>query len=524
MDNLSDKNLRITAIFLLSGIVLIILGVYLYKKHRDIEKYKESEAKRLKYLLEKKGWLNEKNFVRAANALGETQPPIPTQQCPENICPGLGKGFYLSKKNLKNPSELLDGTDIFIKVNSETCQRYRKGGRIIKDVVNTENTDDLISSVCSENNITGSLPIKVISVKPTLNTSTKYDIVKHKNIKTSRLILSNESSVVTFQNTNTCRRSNVNEEFLSDFKKLPVQINNPEKNIEWQSFNSFLNKWGSHVMTQIMFGSRFEHWESCINSNEDIQKSLAIKACLAIDGPAAEITLITANACSKYNSEEIKQAMKIETNQNTVIVGGTSKTRKDLIEKRDEVNLRNFLDSSDESNQAIGYQFTPIWEIYQQVSLNSGCIASLEGGDKSSEECKDLQRCLNLEAAYAYQAVKCGELKTTNGEVYQKFEKNDDILDINTYKCKASKEGCSHGSTDCHMGLGGCKAYGPSAFQKGDEYSEGKYRTDVRGLPSGGSHDGINNSCYFNGAHCSCDKLWSGGLSERLLWDQADRS
>ena len=186
--------------------------------------------------------------------------------------------------------------------------------------------------------------------------------------------------------------------------------------------------------------------------------------------------------------------------------------------------FKNFIASSKNSDQSIGYNFTPIWEIYQQVSTSESCISDMDAGNPLSEECKDLQRCLNLEAAYAYQTVNCDLLKTTNDKIYQSFKKVTDIPNINTYQCIVSKEGCSDTKLDCHLKGMGCKAYGPSAFEKGDDYFAGLYKTKVRGLPEGNSYDGINNSCKFSGTQCKCDTLWSGGLSERIIWDQGDRN
>ena len=503
-------------------LVLVSIGLIIYLT-RHSQNYQTKDATKLSKFFEKKGWLKNPQ-LRSESLLsvknlkgGEFK-----DQCPEGECPGLGKGFYLSKINLTNPGELLSGSDIFLKVTQENdCVKTRKGGKILKTIVTTDNTEELISAVSSENNIKGSLPLKVISVKPTLSYNTKYDINKHDNIKTSRFIIMDEVDIVNLQNNNTCRRSNTNPEFISDFRRLPIKISKPEINSEWQPFYKFLNKWGSHVMTQITFGSRLEHWESCLDSGNISNKELEAKACLEISGPISEIT---ADICSNYTKDEKEKALKLETNKITIIIGGTREIREKIaLSGITDENVKDFLNSSSESDEAIGYNFTPIWEIYQQVSTVENCLTDVDDGNPLSDECKDLQRCLNLEAAYAYQTVDCELLKTPNGVIYQSFQAVRDIPAINTYKCVASKEGCTHTETDCHMTKGGCKAFGPSAFEKGNNYFGNLYKTKIRGLPKESSFDGINNSCKFSGIQCKCDKMWSGGLDERILWDQGDR-
>ena len=507
-------------------LALVSIGLIIYLT-RYSQNYQREDANKLHRFLEKKGWIESQKLQAITKTPGRKLPTIPPvnplkNQCPGGECPGLGKGFYLSKLNLSNPSELLSGTDVFLNVTSKNkCQKFKKGSKILKTIVTTNNTEELISVISNENNIKGTLPLKIISVKATLLFNTKYDINKHNNIKTSRFIIMDETDIVTFENNDTCRRSNTNSEFISDFKRLPVKITKPEINSEWQPFYRFLNKWGSHIMTQIIFGSKIERWESCLDAGNISKNELEAKACLEFSGPTSDIT---ADMCSKYTKDEKEKSKSIETNRNTIILGGTRKTRESFILKgiTDE-NIKAFLDSSDKSDQAIGHNFTPIWEIYQQVSTTDGCLSDVDKGNPLSEECKDLQRCLNLEAAYAYQTVDCELLKTPNDIIYQSFQAVRDIPSVNTYKCVAAKEGCTDTSSDCHLSKSGCKAYGPSAFVKGDNYFGNLYKTKIKGSKEGSTWDGINNSCNFSGAQCKCDKMWSGGLPERILWDQGDR-
>lgn len=505
--------------------ILIIIGVILLTKHS--QNYQSSDATNLHDFLQKKGWIDNRKLQAVTRIPGRKLPTLPPEnplkkQCPSGECPGIGKGFYLSKLNLTEPNDFLTGSDVFLKVNIKNeCLKNKKGSKLIKTIVTTDNTEELISVISSENNIKGSLPLKIISVTPTLIYNTKYDINKHNNIKTSRFVISDEVDVVSFQNNEVCRRNNINPEFLTDFKRLPVKIAKPEINSEWQPFYRFLNKWGSHVMTQTTFGSRLEHWESCLDSGKISKRELEAKVCLDIGSSISEIT---AGICTNYTKDEKEKANLLETNKNTNILGGTREIRNKIaMSGITDENVKEFLEASDKSDQAIGYNFTPIWEIYQQVTLVENCLTDVDTGNPLSEECKDLQRCLNLEAAYAYQTVDCELLKSPNGEIYQSFQAVRDIPSINTYKCVAAKEGCTHTESDCHMSKGGCKAYGPSAFEKGDNYFGDLYKTKIRGISDGGSWDGINNSCKFSGAQCKCDKMWSGGLPERILWDQGDR-
>lgn len=310
---------------------------------------------------------------------------------------------------------------------------------------------------------------------------------------------------------------------MSDFKRLPTEIDKPELSISWQPFYFFLNKWGSHLMSQITFGSKLETWESILDDSSGKSKSLEAKICLGIDGPVPSLVGIGAELCSQFSKEKREAARDITSNSNTVIVGGNERTRNNLISDGiNNITLKQFLDSSSESDQAISYSFTPIWEIILQVYQYNSCVRNITTGKYDSPDCLDLQRCLNLEAAYGFLSVKCNKLTSTNGEVYQEFRETGEAGGLNAYGCWNKKEGCTHTSTDCHFSGTGCKAYGPSAFDKGKEIGN-NFRTNIRGSAEGKIRDGINNSCYFSLKGCRCDKNWTGELRDRNIWDQGDR-
>ena len=108
-------------------------------------------------------------------------PRAPEFQCPQGVCPGLGKGFDLTKINLSNPSELLNGSDLFLKVNfSNNCQKYRPGGKTEKDIITTNDAQELITSLAISNSLSGSIPVQFLSLKPTIVFNTKSDITKYR--------------------------------------------------------------------------------------------------------------------------------------------------------------------------------------------------------------------------------------------------------------------------------------------------------------------------------------------------------
>jgi len=536
----SSKKIKNNNIYFIIIIgILVVLGILLYFLFKR-EKYEFSnpKAQQTYDFLAKKNWIKQSDLHRVM--LSETPNPTsiplvpkppppkpvlpraPEYQCPGGVCPGLGKGFDLTKVNLSNPSELLNGTDLFLKVNfSNNCQKYRPGGKTEKDIITTNSAQELITSIAINNSLTGSIPVQFLSLKPTIVFNTKSDLSKYQNIKSSHIVYSKESGVISFENNDKCRTLNINPKFMTDFKKLPVEVANYQLSTSWEPFRAFFNRWGTHVMTQITFGSKIDLWNTENKENSESSSQLEAKLCAQLDGPIPDATSPLASVCSKFDRAKREEALKTSTKETNIYIGGTEKTRDAFIESGNtRQNITDFIKSSSESNQAISYGFTPIWEVFQQIE-NTGCIETINKGEDKSIHCENLQRCLNLEAAYGFEASLCEKKVTSDGIVYQEFIKEDSGA-LKSYKCFNKKEGCNKNS-DCHFKLGtGCRSYGPSALDKGEPVGN-DFRTGIRGIGSGTAKEGINHSCYYNAfpAECRCDDKWVGGLNDRYIWDQA---
>ena len=467
-----------------------------------------------------KGPFETKGPLETKDPLGSSAPWDPEVGCPGGLCPGLGEGFDLRHTNaLNDPKLFLSGRKIFAEINLNKCAGHSAGGLNSRSLQTASSTNDLVRKVASDMSITGSFPIKTATVTPSITANTGYDATSHSDIKSSFLDLVVESGNVYFYNNDECRGlANVSAAFLADFRSLPVEVADSTSPSSWSPFGFFFEKWGTHVIGQITYGSRLQQWESTLGTSDSIDRTLQIKACVGIEGTGKSYT---AQACASFSDEEKRTAAQTKTNSNTVIIGGSEETRRMLQSgsySADDVNA--FLESSNSSNQGVKVQFIPIWVVLgSYLSLACGTTGA------SSEPCADLQRALNLEAAFAFSATDCRLMRATNGVTYQAFVKNKDSSGLTTYACWNKKLGCSN-SDDCHYssGAAGCKSYGSSAIQQGQSFgdpADGLFRSAVRGGASGSIWDGINNSCTYHAFKgCECDAGWSGGLPDRFLWQQ----
>jgi hypothetical protein len=388
--------------------------------------------------------------------------------------------------------------------------------------VNTSDTRDLVSNISTNLNISGSFAVQAATVAPSITASTGYNSTQHSDIKTSYLDLLVESGNVYFMDNSKCRGLvNIDPDFLKAFSQLPVDVSSPGIPASWAPFESFFDRWGTHVITQLTYGSRFQQWESTTGSSSDVDKTLAIKACANVEGTGKSFA---ANGCAGYTSEQKKTALSSKSNSNTVVIGGNDDSRFALQQSITEDNINAFLRASAESNQGVGVQFAPVWVVLGEF-LKGDCASDYAADPKTlSDSCKNVQRCLNLEAAFAFRATECQTLGS-GGHTYQEFRRGQSIGGLVTYNCFSKKTGCNS-KDNCHYdaGAAGCKAYGPDVFDQGAVFgdpSASQYRTAVHGSKTGGIRDGVNMSCSYKAFKgCQCNAGWAGGLPDRYLWQQ----
>lgn len=445
-----------------------------------------------------------------------------TPACPDDLCPGLGNAFYLPGLNALSINT--GGTVFFTKRKIKECAEYHPVTTKTSRTLSAEDSmNSFVKTVSTNIQLNGSFSSNQLSVQSTAQAMTGKESSYTGRFHSTTLDVSQVFSTVDFKQTSQCfGAANIHPDFLKAFEALPLidptKVADPAS---WDAYVQFLKGGGSgrsHIMIQQQIGSRFQQWESSTSQESNIASLLKAKACAEVEGVKGE-TGWSVSGCSAYSEEERRKALRTTSHNQTVIQGGTEKARNDLTRKIDQQTLGRFIDSGAQGNQAIRFIFTPIWSlldgVYSPACANAGV---------GSPACNNLQRVRNLQAAYeGWLAIQCPRL-SSGGVVYQQMRiAGTDTLGINIYECRAKKTGCVTNG-DCRMAPDStCFCYGPTCLDTGEKIAGTPYhRTRVRGSKSGGTREGVNNSCYYKFlAHCNCDKSWLGGLEDRALYLQS---
>jgi MAC/Perforin domain len=515
----------ITIIAILS--ILVVIGIYMSKKENFAEDNVQKAIKLSNYLGKRGVYLNQEPKLLKSSMLKHD---LVKKQCPGGICPGLGQGFDLRKINIIDPKDLQSGTKIFKNLNILNNPECFQSGPYQSDKYSefiAKSTNELISSLATANNISGSAPIQKASLTVTADTVSKSESRKVENIQTCMKSIVDGYASLNFLQGPNCRRKNLEPDFEKSIKELSkVKITDPYKSESWAEYKSFLNRWGTHVLTSVYFGSKIEIFESLESSNLETEKLLTIKACAKIH---EDLSKVKAGTCGNFQKNDIEKANKTITKNYYNVLGGNDDIRRKIsvIYKDggvpDSALIEKFLKSSNESTQPITYNFQPIWNVLLSLSSDMCIDDTLEGLGTKSDSCNLIQMSINLEAAFAFDTIDCQLQTTSEGKVYQEFRASNSGTDFTEYECFAAKTGCTSSSKDCHFNTGGigCIAYGQGALNVGPEYklNPGNFRTIIQGNKgSTDPYEGINNSCHHGSWGCTCNYDWAGGLPDRQLW------
>lgn len=530
----------------------------------EIEKFLSSRGLQNKNTLLKSSALN-----TAGTSLSSSFPSrLTTLQCPNGVCPVLGKGFDLRSLNINAPSSFPPGKEVFTTdkiniVNNSKCFNYVPIDSLSTSESSVHNVQELVNKFA--NQTTGSLgfPVDFASFKTTADATVNQSITASTDLQAASLTIKNEDGSIEFMEYGNCRTESLNPLLISDFFSLPLTIIDPSNVTSWSTYNSFFSRWGSHVATKVIFGSKIELWNSIISKDTNITKYLGIKNCLDVNvnlpvalpakavfyaastdstesapcdcsNPTAVTTTTTTkpptlnlSSCNNYTQDEINTSRNLDSKSTSFIIGGSAANRNQIFDKKvgsiPREDIIAFLESSPDSNQGIGFVFEPLWKIIPSIFM-AKCYT---GFPKFCEDSNYgiIQRLVNMEAAFIFNTIGCSKLVTNNGVEYQKFM-GVKSGPVTRYKCWAAGEGCKNSDSDCHYSWGraGCVTYGNSALEKGEKFPMSspdniQYRTKVRETAdTAGLNVGINKVCV-GPVPCKCKGVT--GLADRYIWEQA---
>ena len=237
------------------------------------------------------------------------------------------------------------------------------------------------------------------------------------------------------------------ETFLSDLEDLPVNIQNPWEPNSWREYRNFLKEYGSHAITSVKRGSRFQQMTFAESSKAYTERDFQVKACVSVAGPS-QVGKVGVSACSNVSQSEISKASRMSTSEKRFVKGGKRETNSKLANGATSVELLGqLMNEADEFPASVQHTFMAIWTILQS-RFKQGSPNNI--------------RATNLEFYYlGFLNYGCPYI-SSSGLAIQKFDHTSGSSEkYPEFECTLAKEGC-HNDDDCHYRPVWCSCRGPT--------------------------------------------------------------
>ena len=359
-------------------------------------------------------------------------------QATDSESEGLGKVVYLPKINLladfhekENriyeplPSECF--TKKPLKSSSSKFDYYKS-------------TKELYKSLATESSLSASLT-STFTLSATVSVATKSKSSLKTEVSGISLIKEalTEKIYVDKECLVNAKKSTLDGGFLDYLENLPLKIEKPWFHNSWRAYRTFLDKYGSHVITSMRRGSRFQQMVFAESSQSYSERDFQVKACVSAAGPTS-VGKLGVSACSKIGSNEISKASKMSVSETRFVRGGLRATNSELANGETSAELIiKLMNEADEAPSPVQHTLMPISRILQS---------------RFKPGSNNYIRATNLEYYYnGYLSYGC-TYKTLNGVELQKFDYTKGSKEeYPEFECSIPKEGC-HSDNDCYYMVG----------------------------------------------------------------------
>lgn len=516
---LSNKNKNIAILFLTIFIVVLI-SIIIYFVTLTKQNYEDPLENPINkgikdFLIENKNnpIMNTENILKMEKPIKlfsnfkkdpETVYPeyVTKSHCPNGVCQFLGHGYNLSKINIFRPGDFPTPKTIFkresLNLNkNQICLPYYKAGILSQDSVRLDTTEKIVNNMSNSTSGGGGFLKNLISFSASIEAVASSSSTSTTNTQAANLTIENRTGRIDISadsGDNYCTSDNIDESVLKAFMDLSSDIVDPNDLGSWEQYTQFVDSYGTHVVTSVHFGSKIEIWESLLDNNTENSKYLGIQACVAMsakdplksstsetlegviyrkfedspdnpaittEAPSKSVDPIKFDICNTYNQDDYINATKMNIQKHTYFMGGEDKLRnaysKLTIDTISKEQIMAFLNSSKDSNQAISFYFTPIWDIITRtlISKRNRDISPYN----SFPIAKFRQISTNL-LTYYVKTLACYPKTDSKGNRMQWLGKSGNATTGNvSYQCNNIGPGCGAFGDNCYQS-GGCKGRG----------------------------------------------------------------
>ena len=340
---------------------------------------------------------------------------------------GLGKLVFPPNINLLDDFQEKENS-IFDPLPSECFKKIINTTKSSSKFDYYKNTNALYKSLATESSLSASLT-STFTLGATVSVATKSKSSEKSEVSGISLIKQAlaEKIYVNKECLTSAKMSTLNKEFMESFSALPLQIKEPWLHNSWKAYSTFLEKYGSHVITSKETGSRFQQMVFAESSESYSQRDFQVKACILAAGPT-NVGKLNVSACSSVNSSEILKAKNMSTSETRFVRGGLRDTNSALTKGTSAELIEKLMNEADDAPSPVQHTFRPIWEILKD---------RFKTGSKNHIRATILQYYYSGYLGYGCLYSKSGDVEVQKFDYTKQSESKKP-----EFECSLAKEGC----------------------------------------------------------------------------------
>lgn len=418
----------------------------------------------------------------------------------------LGSAFDISRIEL-DCAPLGKGTAIF-KPLDPSCFRTTPLSISKSEFVHYENTASLMSSLGVSAGLSPSF-LSLFSIKASLDVVTEKIAGQERQVRGTSLHIFTHSRKDKFDSA--CESQALDDEFESDFKQLDKTIKYPHDKSSWKKYQHFLDKYGSHYVSEVIYGASIYQHTFAKSSLNYTRFNFSLNACLELAGPV-NVGLLGVGACGKFSKEDRRNSRSLDMSSKLVVMGGSDVTRNKLLKSRSRDNIEQLMNEGREFEAPVSYKFQSIPDLLESRFFDTEYI------NQAANFKSYLEGYLNYDCSY----------ENDKGIELQKFELDTTARSraYPQYVCTVSNEGCQD-NADCRYHFKGCRCSGDTCVQQVTTRAlNGKNKTVTKFFHKDKHSDYFSGNCIFSltrSTLCQCSpstssrpKVWSSAKSTAI--------
>ena len=364
-----------------------------------------------------------------------------------------------------------------------------------------KNTNALYKSLASESSLSASL-IYIFTLGTTVSVATKGKSSEKSEVSGISLIKQAlaEKIYVNKECLTSAKMSTLNKEFMESLSTLPLKIKEPWLHNSWKAYSTFLEKYGSHVITSKETGSRFQQMVFAESSESYSERDFQVRACISAAGPT-DVGELGLSACSNVTNSEISRASKMTVSETRFVWGGLRDTNSALANGNKSAELINkLMNEADEAPKPVRHTFMTIWSI-------------LKSRFKSGS--KNYHRATNLQYYYSgFLDFGCPYSTSGNVEI-QKFVYKQPMKENPEFVCTLAHDGC-HNDDDCHYVIGvKCACKGKTCVRY---HSEKQITGHIKQMAYINNHNWMWEGCGWKNLWIKCGCYNKDRNERKVVW------